>query len=239
MTDLKQGLVYVLVIVIVIAGVGFGSTENSTSAITSNNSSMLDTLGVVSNTTNSYMVNRDEVALVLHLSTSIVSGSTDRIAITVKLVNTLDSENDLPLGSTFPNGTYSQLAYDQNLSMVPMDPCIFPGAAVLHMGYYTAQNLSSGQARWLEFPGSSCPWISASFYDFNPLSDNATYTNYTAWTGPPYSLFEGTINTTGYWTRYLSGTTLSYQYHTFETGTYTIMAVDVWGDLVLLHFTVQ
>jgi hypothetical protein len=230
---MKQTLVYVVALVIVVSGIGVGSlVSGPTSGITTTNSSMLKGLGLISNATNSFVVNRFGVALVLSLNTSNVA-SGHAIAITEKVVNILGSMNNVSLGDTF--------AYDHpgNISGIRIAPCIFPAGVVLFQGYYTAQNLSSGRALWLYSAGESCGVATAQFYLFNPLSDNVTFSNYFmkcesgdsnchTW----YVALEGTINRTGYWT----GNFIEPTYHPFGAGIYTIMAVDEWGDLVLLHF---
>jgi len=223
---MREGLIYALTLMIVVSGVGIGSL----SGISGTGGSASSPASVMAgNSTYVSVVNRQlGLALVLSLS-NVTVDHRPGISVTVKVVNTLSSQNNVSLGNSW------DFVHPYNISVLRTDPCVLPAGVVLFKGYYTPQNLSSGRALRLYGGGTAgCPPVTANYYDFDPLSDNATFTN----EEPSFHFsVEGTVNMTGYWTGDV-GRIGVVQYNSLDGGTNTIVSLDEWGDQVLLHFSI-
>jgi hypothetical protein len=98
-------------------------------------------------------------------------------------------------------------------------------------------NLSAASSSYLTLfsPGYvTCPAIPASIpsYEFKPDSQWAIPENV-----PQYYPMNSTLKVSGYWT-WTGPDYNNAVHHLFEPGTYTVVAGDEWGSVVLLHFTV-
>lgn len=122
-------------------------------------------------------------------------------------------------------------------SLNPSSPCDSPGEVGfgIFQGYYDQSNYTKATTLTLYNPTftylCTTQAFPNTFYSFQPHSDLVEI----AYAGSLYnetiSLFE---QIGGYWSgEYATGT-----YHVFPTGSYTIIAADEWGQVVLLHFVV-
>jgi hypothetical protein len=104
-------------------------------------------------------------------------------------------------------------------------------------GYYDAENVADGVPLELFNPNSlyTCPAMMAvAFYDFQPWSDIAdVYASYDHMSFPVD--MSRPFTAVGFWTGSRPNATFS----NFTPGTYTMVAGDEWGALVILHFTVS
>ncbi len=139
----------------------------------------------------------------------------------------------------FPNNVTStnHFVWNAGLSLGPCGMSLV-GFAIFR-GYHL-QNDLSGQDRLLIYSPvlPDCPVpLAITSYLFAPRSDSASVSSLwcvhnPCWTIPIRS--EQTFG--GYWgTPSMPSTTL----HPFESGVYTVVAGDEWGQLLVLHFTVS
>ena len=150
------------------------------------------------------------------------------IAITLDESNTLPALNNVPAAE---NWSYSHLQ---------KDPCDFisPFGLAVFRGDYTALNISSATPLTVYDPHATrlCPYLyPVTAYSFQPSSDMANPIRITnpSPTGSFHQLkYELTIQ--GYWPDnvYSSNSQLT----TFDTGVYTVVGGDEWGNVVVLHF---
>lgn len=104
------------------------------------------------------------------------------------------------------------------------------GIAILK-GYYTEQNMSEAGSLWL-YPNLPCPMpLGITGYTFQPMSNVATRECSPSFSCHDSIAIEGNLTIGGY----LSG---NGNVTPFESGTYTIVGGDEWGDVAIQHFTV-
>ena len=164
------------------------------------------------------------------------NASKGEMLIRVDEYNTLDTSNN----ATAPN----EWRYSQDL-LNPYNDCGTSGPLgfAVFQGYYDMTNFTSGNALllWNTTYVETCSSTiyPVTNYLFNPGGDIATAYNamglvYPFDTNASVSL---SLTTEGYWTGgQYSGTPASFL--VFPSGTYTIIAADEWGKVVLSYFTV-
>ena len=164
----------------------------------------------------------------LQLSLGIRSNGGANITISADESNLLDSVNNVTTASDwqYPNtGTLPCGNWDD----FPVELAILPGN-------YGASNYTSGGALTLYSTtlAYSCVTMTAPepYLLFAPLSDNASY-RFSFGQNGSY-IVSDQLTTSGYWT----GDQSTAAYHPFPPGSYTVLAEDEWGDVVLLHFDV-
>ena len=172
----------------------------------------------------------------LQLSLGIRSNGGANITISAEETNLLSSENnvtaasnwsypnsDLLCGANEPGGNFEAGVY-------------FPMEISVLQGNYEAGNYTSGTAMTMQSTGDeyACRGVvqAVQYYVFAPDSDNASFYFGSTKEGG-YSAFEE-LTTDGY----LTGSGSTSEFRPFQPGTYTVLAEDEWGDVVLLHFTV-
>lgn len=158
-------------------------------------------------------------------STELPAGQ--NITVKVDLSNNRTTSNRLAQASAWPIE-----------GLTTSDLCLnyyYPFGYGIIEGYYSLGNLSSSTPLYLFNPTiiTFCAaGATISYYLFEPSSNFAT-TNTDARPLPMNDSF----STSGYWTCnsliYNSGV-----FYHFGRGTYTVVAGDEWGNIVLLHFTV-
>ena len=180
------------------------------------------------------------------IATASVSNSSDGLSLNLQV---------LPGG----NGTFTVTAYESNLLgsvnnvteanqwKYPADllnpanncaPTNDPVGFAIFQGYYGMSNYTSGKALPLyntsvEF--SCTENIYPNEYLFQPLSDSISVYNHGQFeTNGTASL---SLLTDGYWTGG-TGTPTAASFNEFR-GVYTVLAADEWGNILLLHFTVD
>ena len=183
-------------------------------------------------------------------STSIVDNpsqnTSSTILVTLSEYNILPHENNLTAANGWP------------LAHLSVGGCDFhePFGIAVYKGYYSLQNVSSASSIdvFERILGCPFPSLSAKSYSFLPNSNIATTIT------SPYILYSsnGSLTTTvsktysaepvtdsiqlnGYCCRQIpmGGGSFTIGLIPFATGTYTLAAGDIWGDLVLLHFAVN
>jgi hypothetical protein len=111
------------------------------------------------------------------------------------------------------------------------------GFAIYH-GAYSLDNFTSGTPLALLEPGVSFNEGVPSpptYYSFQPVSDIATLSSGTFFfRGTSTTSISFTDEVSGFWTGGVSNPNFT----VFPPGTYTIVAMDQWGQLALLRFTV-
>jgi Putative Ig domain len=158
--------------------------------------------------------------------------SGQQVGIYIDETNTLSKTNTITSSANWPVS---------GLGVGPCGVLNYPFGIAIFQGSYTAANISSGTPLQIYEPAIyHCPMTLAdiSSYVFQPLSHNAAV----------FQMSESTavfndmeMNTefepapTGHWASNEAGSTFT----NFEAGVYTIVAGDEWGNLVILHFTVN
>jgi hypothetical protein len=213
----RWAAVVAVIIVVVVASVFVVERGVSTSTETSTSSPNSTSTGTPPS------LNGLKLALTLNSST-ISSGQ--GIAATVEDLNTMTTPLNISAAADWPIG---------GLSTGPCGSLNYPiGIAVLK-GNYELANVSSVNALQIYQPGPyACPMILSDiegFY-FQPSSDNATVLG--SCQPEASGCFSETVNSTVTFSGYYSGTTFT----PFPAGTYTVVAGDEWGDIVVLHFLV-
>jgi hypothetical protein len=239
-----------LIVFVLILVVGFGVFLNSTfnttqtssitpatTTISSSNSSSTAT----SATTISYSESQQNLnstsGLRLDLLVAPSIGTAGTFVISVDEFNTLNTPNNA--------STTYQWKYSAD-SLSPYNDCGASGPLgfAIFQGYYDLSNYTNGRALPLYNTTYAVTCTStilpATHYVFNPQSEIATAYNAR---GPVSPLETNTsvslsFTTKGYFTggQYL-GTGASF--HGFSPGTYTVLAADEWGKVVLVHFTIS
>jgi hypothetical protein len=98
-------------------------------------------------------------------------------------------------------------------------------------GYYTEQNMSEAGSLWL-YPNLPCPLpLGTTGYTFQPMSNVATRECSPSFSCHDSIAIEGNLAISGY----LSG---NGNVTPFESGIYTIVGGDEWGDIAIRHFAV-
>ena len=165
-----------------------------------------------------------ELRLVLNSSLLLPGGG---VAVYVTVSNILNSTNNVKSSNSWPRS---------DLALGPCGTANYPMGVGIFMGYYSQDNISSaGKPLSIYNPGEyMCPLISSNIYsyEFKPRGDSAQVLGSCS----TRSCFE--INTTseveagGFWNS-------NRVYASFPSGTYTVIAGDEWGQLVILHFVVD
>ena len=108
------------------------------------------------------------------------------------------------------------------------------GYAILP-GFFTADNASGVTNEPLEQFFASCPLFpSGTYYLFQPMSDNATFT---IGRSAVRAETNGDFDVKGYYLTMDGG--IGGDFHPFPPGRYTVVAGDEWGGMVIQHFTVS
>lgn len=172
----------------------------------------------------------------LELNLGIRSNGGANITISAEESNLLSSENNVTAASnwSYPN---SDLLCGANESGGNFEASVyFPMEISVLDGNYEAGNYTSATALTLQNTGDeyACGGVvqAVQYYVFAPNSDNASFYFGSAKEGG-YSALEE-LTTDGY----LTGSGLTSEFRPFQPGTYTVLAEDGWGDVVLLHFAV-
>jgi hypothetical protein len=169
------------------------------------------------------------------------------ISIDLKLVNTLDSYNNVTAENDWLDvkGLYGLPSVCASID--------FPIELSLFKGYYTQVNISSANPlltpTWTTKPFSmpTCPipvFHKLSGYRFNPLSDKATIfgTSYSpiVQSNTISALSSNVpiaynIDAVGYW---INSSIFGVTAQNFTTGTYTLVGADEWNQTAIVHFNV-
>lgn len=168
------------------------------------------------------------LGLRLGLNISIDSSSEGNLRIGIEERNVLNHMNNVTVANDWRIPTSN--LYDVRITSIV-------GFAV-YWGAYGLDNFTSGTPLALIEPGVSFNNGEPSpptYYSFQPMSDVATLSSGTF-------LFRGTSTTSisftdeisGYWT----GGPSNSEFNVFPPGNYTIVALDQWGQVALLHFAV-
>jgi hypothetical protein len=201
--------------------VTIGSSSTSNSSLTLSSSNGLNQTVETSNSTLGL-----EVLLSVN-STTIPSE--DAISVATSVFNSRSTANNLTASSDWPIA---------GLSSGPCAPEWYPAGITVFRGDYGAQNLSDGKPIFV-WPGIECPAegsLNVTSYSFLPKSDRANFSSQssgnfaTSNQSIPITI-SSTIfaaNGTGFYTSL--GSALP--------STYTLVAGDEWGQMVLLHFEV-
>jgi len=200
--------------------VGCNNPNNQTSSSTTSLSNI--------NSDSSKATNGLSLSLTLD---SITYQSGQGIVIILDELNTLPALNNVPNAENWP---YSHLQKDK---------CDFisPFGLVIFRGDYTATNYSAATPLTIYDPHATllCPTIyTITAYSFQPSSDMANLVQISnpGPTGNAHQMnYELTIQ--GYWPDnvYSSNSQLT----AFDTGVYTVVGGDEWGNIVVVHFTVS
>lgn len=175
----------------------------------------------------STVVSENGLSLTLSIdSTTYQPGQQISISITEK--NTLATKDSIEAANAW---------FVQGSSMG--GPCVanYPFGISILQGYYDMTNVSSITPLNLYDPNMpwNCPLILAiSAYNFQPLSDTAAIYPYDNPLPPESILMTGKVSYTGYW----AGNPPTATFINFTPGIYTVVGVDEWGALVILHITV-
>jgi hypothetical protein len=242
---MKREAVGVTIAILVVASLGIGyltgnnvrSTKTIISTSTSLGTSTLTTNRTVTSTTTSISTETTvftsgifvpisststlNPVTGLSLDLNLSSSTEGQLFVTVYEFNTLDRVNNMSLGESplFNSSLFRWTRCDEGAFGTD-------GYEVLQGGY-GLNNFTSGTAVWLELqpaevgaegcggPGGS---LQNDNFTFSPLSDE--------------NVLLGTYG--GYWSIPNDITT----YHPFPPGGYTVVAVDEWGQVTILHFIV-
>ncbi len=170
----------------------------------------------------------------LALDVRVYPGGNGTFVVYVNETNQLNDRNNVTVADRWP----LQRAYFD-----PYDGCgayyTFPIGFVVFQGYYGLSNYTTGKPLVLYDTNyaTSCTtnMYPVTSYLFNPSSDIAQ--SFSAHGASP-GLFpvSQSLTITGYWTGG-AGTGSPAKWHGFH-GTYTIVAADEWGAVVIRHFSV-
>jgi hypothetical protein len=205
------------------------SSTTSTSSSSSIESSQSVPSFLITNSTASSV--NSTLGLSLQLFVSPSNGSLGQLVISAEVVNIRNVSNNV----TAENDWH----YSSD-SLNPYGPCGSPAEVAfgIFQGYYNLNNFSNAIALVLYNPNLtySCTTYalppSGGYYSFSPQSDLANIAD-----SKGRYLYNKSISLSdligGYW----SGNSSAF-YRSFLPNTYTIIACDQWGQLVLLHFAV-
>ncbi len=176
------------------------------------------------------------------------------LSVDLKLVNELDSYNNITAANDWPNVKGLELPYTQ-----PYQICTWSGIVgdvirlSLFKGYYTANNISSAEnpielgAPFTKenLPMPSCPAPGTIYspisYSFKPLSDKVlvfgNVTNFFNRSKTNATKFNQTINYSINAVGYVASGSLGPAYN-FTPGIYTLVGADEWNQIVIAHFNV-
>ena len=145
--------------------------------------------------------------------------------------NTLPKTNNIPVSNKWPSN---------QLELGPRGKS-FPFGIAVFNGYYTSSEFSTTTPLNYYDPNGMHSWpleVFPNAYSFQPLSDIA---DIIVDSDPNLSiknqLMSFVITLNGYWIKNDSNDAY-YQFNTFSSGVYTVVAGDEWGALVVLHFTI-
>ena len=227
-----------------VAGVYFGSIYFGTTTTAQSQSSSTSTVWSTANTSTTEvsgaMVSNSTTNLGLKLFASVntITNGNQILNITFLVQNTLTKVNNVTKGTTWA------LPLFENKTDT-LYQCIGWGNLLVFGGFYSLNNISSAGSSVLPLfqPGvfDNCSYYDFGLYSFQPLSAEAKV--YGVDVMSPY----GTIKLLG--TSQLSGAYVANQTYTrsytfmrplpFPPGIYTIAVGDEWGQIALLHFTVE
>jgi len=163
-------------------------------------------------------------------TTSLQSGQ--GIDIVISETNTLNTTNTVNASGNW------------QLSSLNLGPCTFgyPMGLAIFKGYYLYSNISTAESLDLYQPGIYyyCPaGFFATSFTFQPLSAVASVNEAPNWSSSLPMTYE--VTASGYWTdNYpLDYAGVNATFSNFQTGIYTVVGGDEWGQLVLLHFVVN
>lgn len=180
-------------------------------------------------TTKSATAVNSSLGLRLELNISVDSSGSGNLRIGVEEWNILNHVNNVTVANDWLVPT-SQLYDVQITSMV--------GFAI-YQGSYSQGNFTSGTPLALMEPGGS--FFSGepsppTYYSFLPTSDTATLSSGTFFSrGTSTTSISFIDEVSGYWV----GGPSDSKFNGFPPGTYTVVALDQWGQTAILHFTVQ
>jgi hypothetical protein len=223
----SKGVAILVIVVIGVVAIGFIALNMQPKGATSTSSSETSSVATSIQIPVSAASAQDS-SLGLKLDLSISVSAEGALTISTNESNLLDRVNNVTSTNEwlYPNtGSYPCGNWDQ-----------FPTEYAVLQGYYDVGNYSSASSLTLynttiAYP---CPTMTGpiAYLLFSPLSDNSS--RYFGPSGSAGSLVvSDQYAMTGYWTG--SGTTASF--HKLPSGTYTVLAEDEWGNIVLLHFT--
>ena len=142
-----------------------------------------------------------------------------QLTIVIDEINTLSKTNKVYTADKWPL---------TGLSVSPCGTLNYPFGVSIFQGNYTTANVSSAMPLTLFYPGElhGCPMILSgiSSYVFQPLNDVAALYQISN-TEPFIEKINTEVQTTG-----LTDA---------DSGVYTVVAGDEWGNMVVLHFTVS
>lgn len=239
-----SGLI-VIVIVAVIFATYVGFTFSQSTSTTS-------TLPFPVTTVNETSTISYQTSTVYQIPTQSASDTNSTLGISLELKIVLSNDSGWPVISAqvlnIKNVQNNVSAADEwrypSDSLNPFSPCgaIGPLGFAVFQGYYNLSNFSSANALTLYNSNVSytCTTISSPivYFIFNASSNFASpYSS----NGPQYPSIGGVpmsvdYMTSGYWTGSVYQSDA--EYHYFSPGTYTVIAADEWGGLVILHFVV-
>ncbi len=223
--------VVVLLLGIMAAGCGkssptvfFNSTSSTITPLTSplNNTHTLDMNSASSLSSN---------GLNLSLSTdSTTYHANQAISIVIDETNTLSTMNDIPVADKYPS---NNLAIGSSTERT-----IFPFGIAAFRGEYTLLTYSTGTPLVVFNPNdvyAGTQVIGPTSYSFHPSSDTANLEGGDYQLNNNYNLISRDLTLQGYWPNQDWGAQLI----PFGSATYTVVAGDEWGNLVLVHFRVS
>jgi len=157
--------------------------------------------------------------------------SGQQVGIDIDEKNTLSKTNTITTSAKWPVS---------GLGVGPCGPLNYPFGIAVFQGNYSAADISTATPLQIYEPGIyHCPMILAdiSSYVFQPLSDNAAIFQTSESTAVSTIGMNAEFEPapTGYW----ASNNVGAAFTNFEPGTYTVVAGDEWGTLVVLHFTVS
>ncbi len=170
-------------------------------------------------------VSRLDLQTHLSLTLNLTATANQTITVTAYDVNTLDSANNLSTGEDWA-----------------VTPWTINGVCaggwvdfVVYQGDYGLGNFTQGTPVPLSQGKTICGGNAASYYIFGPQSSEATAYG----TNPTQVNASISATLFGYWVTDSASAHPQETFLLFPPGTYTVAAVDEWGDIVLSHFTVQ
>jgi hypothetical protein len=183
-------------------------------------------------------VNGLKLSLAINVTTVRSGGA---IQVTMSETNTLPLTSNVTSASWVTKGTSISWPFPGGQPF-PTDRLDTPMVLAMYSGYFTADNISSGQPLLLlPYQESSMPWR-ISFYVFQPTSANATtfgsvnqsvtHSDTGAWWTKPV------MGSASFWGTYQDINFDSREMQKLPPGFYTIAGGDEWGQLVLLYFVV-
>jgi hypothetical protein len=206
---------------LIIGSVTFLSISTKTTTLTT---TQTVTVTSTMSTTVTSSASASNSSLDLSLSLQVSANTNGVLTVKVNETNLLDAENNVTAPSVLPyNGTIAEafsycggaVVYDGWTSWLG-GPAIF----AIFEGNYGWDNYTAAQPLTLyntTTVASGCPGYHVSHYAFNALASDS---------------LSQTVK--GYWTGGQASSTPAI-YHSLAPGTYSIVALDVWGQVVLLN----